>query len=106
MATTTTPTYSKTDVTVDDIFTSAQTGLTEDSVNAIKYLTVMANDTGGAGSSLFSVDDGVSSGGDKPKDLQVADAARTEALSSDYSLNGARIWINDGSAGGPSGTVG
>lgn len=57
-------------------------GLTEDS--SVFYLDVMANDLGGNGKSLYSIDDG-----DNPEDLLQRDAV--DAVS--YSAHGARIWI-------------
>jgi len=87
----------------DDDILSAATGLTEDSVGTV-YLDVMRNDLGGAAKSLWSVDNGVNNSGAMngyiAADLLTQDTARTEALSSDTSLNGARIWITaDGKIG-------
>jgi VCBS repeat-containing protein len=87
----------------DDNFASALTGLTEDS-SAVVYLDVMANDLGGNAKSLWSVDNGVNNSGAMSGyiagDLLVQDTARIEAMSSDTSLNGARIWITaDGKVG-------
>ena len=64
----------------------------------------MRNDLGGAAKSLWSVDNGVNNSGAMngyiAADLLTQDTARTEALSSDTSLNGARIWITaDGKIG-------
>jgi VCBS repeat-containing protein len=83
----------------DDSFTAASTGLTEDS-NGIVWLAVMANDLGGAAKILYSLDNASSTGGTRPTDLLTQDTVRTEALSLDSSLNGARIWItSDGRVG-------
>src|SRR5689334_13181004 len=91
--------FSTTDKTADDTFTSQKTGLTEDSVTTLKptivYLDVMQNDSGGSKSTLFSLDNG-----DVLNDLLIADTGRTEALSCDVSANGAHIWItSDGKVG-------
>ena len=84
----------------DDLFTSATTGLTEDSL-FISYLAVMANDLGGAAKTLYSIDDGTNSSGVlSPTDLLTQDTVRTEALSTDLSAHGAKIWITaDGKVG-------
>ena len=75
----------------------AFTGFTEDSIHIID---VMGNDLGGAAKTLYSLDDGVSSGGIRPTDLLLQDMARTEALSTDRSALGASIWITlDGKVG-------
>ncbi len=61
----------------DDTFTSALTGLTEDSL-FVTYLAVMANDLGGAAKTLYSLDDGTNSNGVlSPVDLLTQDIART-----------------------------
>ncbi|MEH2476841.1 VCBS repeat-containing protein [Nitrobacteraceae bacterium AZCC 2146] len=89
----------------NDLFTSAQTGLTEDSATVV-FLNVMANDLGGNAKTLFSIDNGVSAGGSSPTDLLTQDTARAEATSSDTSLNGAKIWItSDGKVGYDSSTL-
>jgi len=84
----------------DDFFTSATTGLTEDSL-CITYLAVMANDLGGAAKSLYSLDNGTNSIGVlSPTDLLTQDTVRTEALTADTSAQGAKIWITtDGKVG-------
>jgi VCBS repeat-containing protein len=90
----------------DDLYGSATTGLTEDSL-FITYLAVMANDLGGAAKSLYSLDDGTNVvGTTSATDLLTQDVARTEALSTDRSANGARIWITtDGKVGYDAGTL-
>ncbi|WBY02421.1 VCBS domain-containing protein [Ramlibacter tataouinensis] len=90
----------------DDLFLSSATGLDEDS-SGVVWLSVMLNDSGGAAKTLYALDDG-SSGGTalRPTDLLVQDTARTEALSTDTSRGGARIWItNDGRVGYDAGTL-
>ena len=84
----------------DDTYASAATGLTEDSL-FITYLAVMANDLGGAAKTLYSLDDGTTSTGAlSPTDLLTQDIARTEALTTDRSAQGAKIWITaDGRVG-------
>ncbi|MEO6409798.1 MAG: VCBS domain-containing protein [Burkholderiaceae bacterium] len=92
----------------DDIFTSAMTGLTEDWLKTV-ILDVMSNDLGGKAKVLWSLDDGISdSTATKiyaPADLLTQDFARTETLSSDTSLNGAKIWITDDGKVGYSATA-
>jgi len=90
----------------DDTYTSATTGLTEDSL-FISYLAVMANDLGGAAKTLYSLDDGTNSTGAlSPTDLLTLDIVRTEALTTDRSAQGARIWITaDGKVGYDAGTL-
>src|SRR6185369_10522066 len=84
---------------VNDSYSAASTGLTEDS-SGIVWRAVMANDLGGTAKILYSLDNAISTGGAKPDDLFAQDLGRTEALSSDTSLNGARIWIGtDGRVG-------
>src|SRR5260221_6678695 len=91
--------FGNTPQAVDDLFTSAQTGLNED-ILQIVYLNVMANDLGGNAKTLYSLDDGISIGGTRPVDLLTQDAGRAEATSSDYSAHGAHIWItSDGKVG-------
>src|SRR6266404_1044089 len=83
----------------NDLFLASQTGLTEDALG-IQILNVMANDLGGASKTLYSLDDGTSTGGIRPTDLLIQDTARAEALSTDHSANGAKIWITaDGKVG-------
>src|SRR5438128_9347469 len=95
----TTASFSNTPQAVDDYFTSLVTGLTEDSVAKI-ILDVMANDLGGAAKVMWSLDNSISTGGAAPTDLIAQDTARAESLSSDTSLNGAKIWItSDGKVG-------
>ena len=86
--------YTKTPQAGDDVFTSLQTGLTEDALGLVT-LNVMANDLGGAAKSLYSVDDGSATA-----DLLSRDTARNEGASLDHSLNGAHVWItSDGRIG-------
>src|SRR6476620_4900023 len=88
----------------DDIFLSPATGLTEDA-RGVVLLAVMANDLAGLAKTLYSVDDGVVGGG-TPTDLLVKDAVRAEALTTDTSQSGARIWITaDGRVGYDAGTL-
>jgi VCBS repeat-containing protein len=84
----------------DDQFASATTGLTEDWL-FVTYLAVMANDQGGAAKTLYSIDNGTNSVGTlSPTDLLTQDIVRTEALTTDQSANGAKIWITaDGKVG-------
>src|SRR5438270_10497242 len=103
MADTTTPgtivSFGNTPQAKDDVFTIGMTGLTEDTKTVV-YLNVMANDLGGNAKTLYSLDDGTSSGGIRPVDLLVQDTARVEATSTDVSALGAKIWINsDGTVG-------
>jgi VCBS repeat-containing protein len=91
----TTTSFNNTPQAGDDFFTSATTGLTEDYLSIIT-LAVMANDLGGAAKTLYSIDDGTNSiGVITPTDLLAQDIVRTEALSTDRSAHGARIWITD-----------
>ncbi|HEY9065175.1 MAG TPA: VCBS domain-containing protein, partial [Burkholderiaceae bacterium] len=85
---------------VDDVFTSTTTGLTEDSL-FITYLAVMANDLGGAAKTLYSIDNGTNTMGVlSPSDLLTQDIVRTEALTTDLSARGAKMWITtDGKVG-------
>ena len=79
----------------DDLFTSEITGLTDGNLKIVT-LGVMTNDLGGNARSLYSIDDATNSS----QDLLAQDTARTEALSTDYSANGAHIWItSDGRVG-------
>ena len=81
----------------DDLFTD--TDLTEDSLGIVT-LDVMGNDSGGNAKLLWSLDDGVSTGGVRPTDLLAQDMTRDEASSTDRSANGAKIWItSDGKVG-------
>ncbi|WP_289298320.1 VCBS domain-containing protein [uncultured Reyranella sp.] len=87
----------------DDAFSSAATGITENSIG-IYRLDVMRNDLGGSAKKLWSLDNGVNNtgalNGYVAGDLLVQDTARSQAGSSDTSLNGARIWITtDGQVG-------
>ncbi|WP_280151455.1 cadherin domain-containing protein [Piscinibacter sp. XHJ-5] len=84
----------------DDNYTSASTGLTEDSLFVV-HLAVMANDLGGAAKTLYSLDNGTNSTGVlSPTDLLTQDIVRTEALTADRSAQGAKIWITvDGKVG-------
>lgn len=87
----------------DDNFLSLQTGLTEDSIGIV-YLDVMANDAGGNAKSLWSIDNGENNSGAMSGyitgDLLNQDTAGAEAVSSDTSVRGARIWITaDGKVG-------
>ncbi|MHC2273867.1 hypothetical protein ACVME8_000478 [Bradyrhizobium diazoefficiens] len=94
-----TTSFSNTPQAQNDLFTSAQTGLTENSINVV-FLDVMTNDLGGNAKTLFSIDNGISAGGSSPTDLLTQDTARAEATSSDYSMMGAHIWItSDGKVG-------
>ncbi|WP_395016013.1 beta strand repeat-containing protein [Dongia sp.] len=82
----------------DDFFSASKTGLTENTLGIVT-LDVMGNDLGGNAKTLWSLDDS-SAGAKSPTDLLTQDTARTEALSTDRSLNGAKIWItNDGKIG-------
>src|SRR6266567_6180387 len=101
MATTTTNgttvVFSNSGTAQGDTFSSASTGLTEDHLT-VAYLDVMANDGGGKNTVLWSVDNGSSAntiqgGISMPTDLLAQDSVRTEALSTDTSNNGAKIWI-------------
>src|SRR4051812_15461995 len=88
----TTTSFSNTPQAQNDLFTSALTGLTENSTSIV-YLDVTGNDLGGNAITLFSIDNGISAGGSSPTDLLTQDTVRVEATSTDYSLNGAHIWI-------------
>ena len=88
----------------DDLFLASRTGLSEDA-RGVVLLDVMANDLAGQAKTLYAVDDGVIGGG-TPMDLLVRDTARTEALSTDTSRAGAKIWITaDGRVGYDAGTL-
>ncbi|MEM5389553.1 Ig-like domain-containing protein [Paraburkholderia phymatum] len=84
----------------NDLFTSAQTGLSNSSLGVV-YLNVMANDQGGAAKSLYSLDSGTETTVSlEQKALLIQDTARAEAISADYSAHGAHIWITaDGKVG-------
>jgi len=87
----------------DDLFSSSATGITEDSAG-VYHLNVMGNDLGGAAKRLWSLDNGVNNTGAilgyVAGDLLTQDTARSQAATSDTSLNGARIWITtDGKVG-------
>jgi VCBS repeat-containing protein len=87
--------FSNTPQAQTDSFTFAITGLTEDTGTV--YLSVLANDLGGAAKTLYSVDDGIGAGSASYSDLLQKDVA---AISSDTSAMGARIWVNaDGTVG-------
>ena len=92
----TTVSFSNTPQAVDDNLTSATTGITEDT-KSVFILDVMANDLGGNAKSLWSVDNGTNESGAmsgyEAADLLTQDTGRTEVLSTDTSLNGAKIWI-------------
>lgn len=84
----------------DDLFSSSATGITEDSAG-VYHLNVMGNDLGGNAKRVWSLDNGVNNTGAifgyVAGDLLTQDTARSQAATSDTSLNGARIWItNDG----------
>src|SRR5258708_37044353 len=83
----------------NDLFLASQTGLTEDALG-IQILNVMANDLGGASKTLYSLDDGTSTGGIRPPDLLTHDPATGEAPSADHNAKRAKIWITaQGKAG-------
>src|SRR5258708_14119283 len=92
--------FSNTPQAGNDVFTSAQTGLTDNALG-IAYLNVMANDLGGAAKTLYSID----AGNETTIALEQAalltqDSARMEAVSADFSAHGAHIWItSDGKVG-------
>jgi len=90
MGTITTTSSSNTPQATDDTFASSTTGLTEDTTTVV-ILDVMANDLGGKAKSLYSLDDGSSSGSAVQSDLLTSDAGGA----SNYSQFGARIWITD-----------
>src|SRR5690349_14714359 len=92
--------FNNTPQATDDFYSSAQTGLTEDSyLCQIYYFNVMSNDLGGNAKTIFSIDNGTSAGGGQT-DLLTQDTARAESTSTDYSANGAHIWItSDGKVG-------
>src|SRR5688572_18033318 len=99
----TTTSFSNAPQAQDDTILSGDTGLTEDVLKTV-YLDVMSNDLGGNAKALWSLDNTISdftvTKVVAPADLLTPDAARTEALSMDTSLNGAKIWITtDGMVG-------
>src|SRR5690348_2064992 len=76
-----------------DVFTSAMTGLTDDWLHTV-YLNVMANDQGGAAKTLYSLDSGSEATVSlEQQALLTQDTARAEAVSTDTSAHGAKIWI-------------
>ncbi|HEY3540276.1 MAG TPA: hypothetical protein VGL01_22930, partial [Trinickia sp.] len=96
----TTVSISNTPQATDDVYTSAQTGLTDNSLGVV-YLNVMANDLGGAAKTLYSVDSGTETTLTQEQSaLLTQDTTRAEAVSTDYSAHGAHIWItSDGKVG-------
>uniref|UniRef100_UPI002AB657D1 Ig-like domain-containing protein n=1 Tax=Burkholderia sp. BCC1998 TaxID=2817447 RepID=UPI002AB657D1 len=84
----------------DDVFMSAQTGLTDNALTTV-YLNVMANDLGGAAKTLYSLDSGTEATvALEQTALLTQDTARAEAVSMDYSAHGAHIWVtSDGKVG-------
>ncbi|RQR64585.1 hypothetical protein DIE18_05115 [Burkholderia sp. Bp9125] len=84
----------------DDVFMSAQTGLTDNALTTV-YLNVMANDLGGAAKTLYSLDSGTEATvALEQTALLTQDTVRAEAVSMDYSAHGAHIWItSDGKVG-------
>ncbi|AOK62280.1 Ig-like domain repeat protein [Burkholderia ubonensis] len=91
---------SNTPQATNDVFTSAQTGLTDNALTTV-YLNVMANDLGGAAKTLYSLDSGTEvTVALEQTALLTQDTARAEAVSTDYSAHGAHIWItSDGKVG-------
>ncbi|WP_256247709.1 Ig-like domain-containing protein, partial [Burkholderia ubonensis] len=91
---------SNTPQATNDVFTSAQTGLTDNTLTTV-YLNVMANDLGGAAKTLYSLDSGTEvTVALEQTALLTQDTARAEAVSADYSAHGAHIWItSDGKVG-------
>ncbi|MBV7570601.1 VCBS domain-containing protein [Pseudomonas sp. PDM27] len=90
--------FSNTPQAKDDVFTTTENLL------GVVYWDVMSNDLGGNAKTLWSLDnaDSLSTATkvSAPADLLTQDTARAEAMSSDTSLNGARIWITpDGKVG-------
>lgn len=81
--------FNNTPIAKDDLFTAS-----EDSASSILYFDVMGNDLAGQAKALWSLDNG------QATDLLSQDLGRSEAMSSDTSLLGARIWITaDGQVG-------
>ena len=100
----TTTSFSNTPQAQDDILTRMANGtlITEESICFI--LDVMANDLGGNAKVLWSLDDGTSASTATkvyaPVDLLTQDTARVESMSTDFSAQGAHIWItSDGKVG-------
>ncbi|MBR8252806.1 Ig-like domain repeat protein, partial [Burkholderia ambifaria] len=91
---------SNTPQATDDVFTSAQTGLTDNSLTTV-YLNVMANDLGGAAKTLYSLDSGTETTVSLEQTaLLTQDTVRAESVSTDFSAHGAHIWItSDGKVG-------
>src|SRR5690348_14167564 len=63
--------------------------------NSVKWLDVMANDLGGNAKILWSLDDSATDAAGAT-DLIASDIGKVEATTGDTSLNGAKIWIQDG----------
>uniref|UniRef100_UPI001FC8C138 beta strand repeat-containing protein n=1 Tax=Burkholderia ambifaria TaxID=152480 RepID=UPI001FC8C138 len=91
---------SNTPQATNDVFTSAQTGLTDNSLTTV-YLNVMANDLGGAAKTLYSLDSGTETTVSLEQTaLLTQDTVRAESVSTDFSAHGAHIWItSDGKVG-------
>ncbi|EJM46898.1 VCBS repeat-containing protein, partial [Pseudomonas sp. GM33] len=90
--------FSNTPQAKDDVFTTTENLL------GVMYWDVMSNDLGGNAKTLWSLDnaDSLSTATKAyaPADLLTQDTARAEAMSSDTSKNGAKIWITpDGKVG-------
>ncbi|WP_197421423.1 VCBS domain-containing protein [Devosia sp. Root105] len=92
--------FGNTPQAVDDVFNASALGIGSSGSYAPILIDVMANDKAGGAKTLYSLDNADSLGGIRPTDLLTQDLARTEAASTDTSLNGARIWITaDGQVG-------
>nr|WP_242431852.1 Ig-like domain-containing protein [Burkholderia ambifaria] len=91
---------SNTPQATNDVFTSAQTGLTDNTLTTV-YLNVMANDLGGAAKTLYSLDSGTETTvALEQTALLTQDTSRAESVSADFSAHGAHIWItSDGKVG-------
>uniref|UniRef100_UPI001FC87F3E beta strand repeat-containing protein n=1 Tax=Burkholderia ambifaria TaxID=152480 RepID=UPI001FC87F3E len=91
---------SNTPQATNDEFTSAQTGLTDNTLTTV-YLNVMANDLGGAAKTLYSLDSGTETTvALEQTALLTQDTGRAESVSTDFSAHGAHIWItSDGKVG-------
>ncbi|NIF41604.1 Ig-like domain repeat protein, partial [Burkholderia sp. Tr-862] len=91
---------SNTPQATNDVFTSAQTGLTDNTLTTV-YLNVMANDLGGAAKTLYSLDSGTETTvALEQTALLTQDTGRAESVSADFSAHGAHIWItSDGKVG-------
>ncbi|UVM02826.1 beta strand repeat-containing protein [Pseudomonas laurylsulfatiphila] len=90
--------FSNTPQAKDDVFTTTENLL------GVMYWDVMSNDLGGNAKTLWSLDNADSlptaTKVSAPADLLTQDTARAEAMSSDTSKNGAKIWITpDGKVG-------